>query len=255
MSTDPYRDPGTRDEERSPVAGSSLGSMRSEHNLVPFKTAMRVPVLAAGAGLAIGVVMSKGQPLSLLAGALVIAGFVAWGYLRQRRLKDLRVMLHQGGVVVERGGVREVVLYDDVDELWLIGKRYQGLLIVTSVRMTRHGGSDVIVPITVSEPNDLLSELNRRSSSRLIPEALAAARAGQALTFSGVTVTREGIRVGDDWATFEDLSLIRFQSGRIILHRRTTLVAWHQIDHTCVPHPFVLVALISALTPKTMTEQ
>jgi hypothetical protein len=262
----PYRAQAARPEEPSPppkTREERLGAVVSEHSAVPLRRALRAPAavsaLAFGATMfglrgvvsevaACGVNRSPSAPLLALAIVLPVVLFV-WTSRRAFMNRSVRVLVHQSGVVVARGASRDIVPFDDVDELWIGGTRKSDVLRINETTLVLTDGTRHRVPLVVESPDVLYRELTRHCSQPLVADALHAVAAGEQLTFAAVIVDKEAIRVGDGVARFAELTLVRFESGRVKLFKGTRLIAWRTIDLTEVPHPTVLMRVLKELAP------
>jgi len=169
-------------------------------------------------------------------------------------LRGVTVALHRDGLVIHRRAKSTTVLWDDVDELWMNGDRKNGFLRILDVTVRLHDRKRITVPLQLTGSARLYNEIVKGCSTPLIPQALDALRRGEVLTFGPFKVDANGIRNRWFWeTTWSELSLVRFHSGEIALHKRTRFLNWRTIDLTDIPHATVLIRVIREYAPKCET--
>jgi hypothetical protein len=152
-----------------------------EYLPVPFQRALLIPAAICSVLLVVLLVQADDRLFMAIALALP-TGLFAWlmqGALRNRKL---RVRLHQDGVVVARGAAHDAILFDEVDEVWMVGERKNGILMMTATKLVLTDGTRHVVPLTIQEPTGLYNAISRRCSQSLVPDALRAIAAGETLT-------------------------------------------------------------------------
>ncbi|TKD01481.1 DUF6585 family protein [Polyangium fumosum] len=231
-------------------AEDRLGKLRSVHRatrrgvVVPLVFAMGLLVLASFLGATAdglrGLLLSL--PFSLACFALL-----AIPALRRR---GLCIEVHDGGLVVLQGRARAVVVFEDVDEIWLVLDRRSSpagdMAIICAVRLVEHGGAEHTVPLDVELGYEITRHIVRHCSLPLAADAEQALRAGETLTFGKVRIDAEAILLGESRAAWKDLRLVRMQPGRIAFFRGQTLIPWRTISLDKVPHPTVFMSLVRA---------
>nr|WP_281329355.1 DUF6585 family protein [Polyangium sp. 6x1] len=170
------------------------------------------------------------------------------------RRRKLRIEVHDGGLVVHQGRARAVVVFEDVDELWLELDRRSSwagdVALICAVRLVEHGGAEHTVPLGVELGHEITRHIIRHCSLPLVADAEQALRAGETLTFGKVRIDAEAILVGESRAAWKDLSLVRMQPGRIAFFRGQTVIPWRTVALDEVPHPTVFMNLVRACAPR-----
>lgn len=262
MSSFPYRTPATRPPDAivAPVdEATRLGGLRSTHSGGSLQRLLAGPALASFLVLGVGILASfvvnhpststiLAIPLISVAFAAISFGLLAWPLLRRR---DLRIDLHADGLVVHRRGARDVVIFDDVGEVWYeLTHHLYGQVTIPSLRLVELSGATHQVPLAVEDLLTVASAIQRRCSDHLLSEARKALSEGEALTFGRTRLDRDGITIGAASASWSELRLVRLQPGRAIFYRRWPLLSWRTVSHDAVPHPTVFLRLVTELAPR-----
>jgi hypothetical protein len=245
-----------------PDEATRLGALRKTYAPGPLWRVVVFPGLLSLAIL-VGALASAGSVANLatLGSMLFFALFfavaafllIAWTPLRRRHL---RIDLHEGGLVIRGLGAREVVIFEDVGELWYDVEYHQyGQAIITGLRLVEASGVKHQVSIRVEDGVGLLNTVLRRCSEPLMAEARAALREGDTLTFGKVKLDRDGITIGDARAAWSELQLVRLQPGKALFLRGSSLLAWRTVKHDAIPHPTVFLRLVIELSPKVENDE
>ena len=257
--SDPYRAPS---DETAPETAraidpiAALGPIRSTHTPAPLRRSLAAPVTAAvsigfvGTMLAITTFVGAKIFLGILPFMLAVFVLLAWGPLR---LRGTRVELHAQGVVVESPRGRDVIAFEDTDEVWwkldLQSTWFGTIMWIRSLRLVDHEGRSHTIPTQLEGGVDLARAIVQRCSDALQVEAVRALRNGETLTFADIQIDRDAIR-GPGWAArWSDLSLVRYAPGRIALFRGQRIVPWRKIALDRVPHPTIFVKLVTESAP------
>jgi hypothetical protein len=103
--------------------------------------------------------------VALIGVLLIIASFVL---ITPLRLRGMVIALHRDGLKIDKRGRSTLVLWDDVNEVWIAR--------IVETRMRLHDGSWVKVPLQVDDPSRLYGAIVRGCSAPLVDEALLAIR-------------------------------------------------------------------------------
>ncbi len=262
MSSFPYRTPAQRPPNAivAPVdEATRLGGLRSTHSGGSLQRLLMVPALLSLVlfGVAISSPFIDNYPdsstivvslLVALAVAATVFGLLARSLLRRR---DLRIDLHADGLIVHRRGSRDVVIFEDVSEVWYeLTHHLYGQVTVPSMRLVEFSGVTHRVPLTVEDLVAVAGAIQRRCSDHLLSEARQALSEGESLTFGSTLLDRNGITIGGVPASWSELRLVRLQPGRAIFFRRWPLLPWRTVSHDAVPHPGVFLRLVMELAPR-----
>jgi hypothetical protein len=226
-----------------------LGHLRSTHEPKRLAYALLPAFALVALSAFVALIYARRFDTSTLAIAtpFAILAAVAASAIAIRRRRFL-VELHAHGVVVTTGSSRDVVLFEDVDELWLELDRADSpwgmIATVRALRLVDHGGAAHRVPVGGDAPPELVRWISQHCSQRLAPAAVNAIREGDTLTFGDVRIDRTGIRTPAWEASWIELRLVRIQPGRIVLFRRSKLVPWRVLKLDAVPHPGVLTRVV-----------
>jgi hypothetical protein len=249
MARAPYRAPSDTPPARQETGDSQLlGVHRLTCTPPPLARALApacglfLMLLAMGALLAVNSgpgVFAAVVPFSVL-GFLMLG----WSPLRRRRL---RVDLHAHGVAVSHGSRREVVPFEDVDEVWMIldsrKTSMREIALVSALRLVLHDGSSRRVPTDIPGGSQIARAVILHCSHPLRAQAAEALKAGETLTFGSLKLDRTWLR-GPRWAVrWSDVSLVRFMPGRMSIFRRQRFIPWRTIGLDRVPHPTVFIEL------------
>jgi hypothetical protein len=254
VAAEPYRTPAPREQAPSPPRdeAAALGSLRSTHG--PAKAArspLTIPLVIAICLLPAVVLITRAPdgetPLLGLLGAPMIAVLIAW-VVRSGRPAD-SVDLHQHGVVVHgRGGTRDVVLFEDVDALWIEHRWVRGWMsefaLISAVRLVLHDGTSHRVPGEVERGAELMRWIFRHCSDPLLPDARAALAAGETLTFGKAQLDGEGVTIRGARARWDEIRLVRASLGKLALFRRMPIFAWRTVEMDSIPHPTIFGRLV-----------
>jgi hypothetical protein len=161
-------------------------------------------------------------------------------------------------VLVDWGARHEIAAFDEVDEVWTSLDALPGLTrdvtIVTSLRLVLQDGSTRWIPTSLPGADAVARAVFQQCSRPLQAQAIEALRAGETLTFGPVQLDRTRLRGGSWTVRWEELSLLRFGSGRLALFRGQRIVPWRTIRLDRVPHPLVLVNLLRHCAPGARLE-
>lgn len=183
--------------------------------------------------------------------ALVAFLLLAWSPLRTRHL---RVDLHANGVVVSTAGMRRIIAFENVDEVWMVLDPVRSPLgtiaWIRALRVVDRDGVSHRIPTNINGGAEIGQWVVRHCSNPLRADATRALREGETLTFGKVQLDRDGIR-GPSWATqWHQLSLARYAPGRITLFRGQRVIPWRSIRLDRVPHPLLFAKLVTECAPK-----
>ncbi|WP_437958311.1 DUF6585 family protein [Sorangium sp. So ce119] len=252
MQPHPFRQPAER--PTAPPEDQRLGELRSVHaqrrNFALFQVARGALLLVFTSVIGAVIAGWQGFFLSLPFG---LAGFavLASAALRHR---GLRIELHDHGVVVARREGREVVVFDDVDEVWFDLDRsstpFGSFVFLRGVRLVEHSGAQRSVPVEVADGQEVARRILLCCSHPLMDDARRAISDGEALTFGPVRLDGQGIAIREHNAAWSALSLVRLQSGRVAFFRGQTVFPWKTVSLDRVPHPTVFARLVTERAPR-----
>lgn len=258
MDHEPYRSlasppPSASDGEGKDEA-TRLGLLRSVHRALPIwrsvLPAIVIPVVGVNAALLGQFDRTMLYVVSVF--GLLIFAIVAWPPLRRR---GLRLEVHAHGIVVVTPRTREATVFEDIDELWyelsvhsLAGWKVARIVLV---RLVDHAGIEHRVPLAVNDAVTASQWIVKHCSDRLLPDAQAALRAGETLTFGDVRIDRECIALGKDAAVaWSAIRLARMQPGSIALFKRISMLPWRTVRLDRIPHPTLFVRLFRELAAR-----
>jgi hypothetical protein len=197
----------------------------------------------------LGVVMGAQRQVAIFAivecAVVLISLVLCWEPLRTRRV---RVEVHASGVAVWKGRKRDVVLFDNVNEVWLsldhLTTPLGRVARVKALRLVDHSGTSHRVPAALRRGDEIVRWVLRECSDPLVSEALRAFRAGEPLTFGKVRLDRSGIRDSSWSVEWRRLKLVRLAPGRISLFRWQTVFPCRTILLDRIPHPTVFLKVM-----------
>ncbi|WP_394831021.1 hypothetical protein LVJ94_31375 [Pendulispora rubella] len=254
MQPAPYRSPAEKPEppQEPKDEASVLGALRSTHAALPLWRGLLPAIAVVVILILVAIVLAPSAGAIVFAIVLPSAALLflvlGWSPLRARAL---RVDLHANGVVVTDATRREVIAFEDVDEVWYdMDSLGTPVPLIRAIVLVDHQGAKHPVPLTVQNCATIAQWITRQCSDPLMANAVQALRSGETLTFGQVEVDRTGIRTRS-WATrWSDLRLVRIAPGRVHLFRRQTVFPWRTVRHDQVPHPSIFVKLVTECAQK-----
>jgi hypothetical protein len=251
----PYREPAPIDPDPGPLPRSDLerlGPLRGVHVPPPLHRALVAPVLIAA--LVEGVGLVAGAP-TLLVTPFALLGFalLSWPPLR---LRGLSLELHAEGLVISRAAARDLVAFEDVNEIWFELDTFQGRAgaALRALRLVDHAGAAHHVPLGVTGAVAVVDAVLRVCSAPLLAEARRALDEGETLTFGRVELDRTGIRAGRARLSWPEIRLVVVQQARVFVYRRFPIFAWCTVRLDRIPHPTVFTALVTACAPRVRVD-
>jgi hypothetical protein len=260
---EPYRQPSAPPEEAAPPPpprdeGVRLGARRSRHPRPSLARSLGTAHIAASC---LFVVIGATLTLSLHDNVpmLLLGSLAAFDMARRAamhsRARGLVVDLHDAGLVVTVAKLRDVVFFEDIDEVWMRITRERRFAIVRALRLIDRSGKTHVVPLAVDDAAAIARAVVLAASHPLYDDARSALAAGQTLTFGEHRLDGEGIAlVGRRGRTrwripWSELRLVRRAPGRVSLVRHRT-IAWRvpaevRVDLSRVPHPTLFARLVS----------
>lgn len=242
----PYRAPPEIPEDPPPEPVSQsvrLGSLRSLHAAPALWRALVGPILITALVFVFGLALSTPAIALLVAAATLVV--LAWSPLG---LWGVTIALHAGGVVVSRRGSRDVVIFEDVDEVWfdIHPLHTQEGAYLLALRIVDLAGGRHRVPLAVEQGFALGNAVIRACSEPMLVEARRALAAGERLTFGNVQVDAEGIAVRGARIPWRQVRLVRVQPHRLALFGRLPVLPWRVVRLDRIPNPDVLTRLVAA---------
>jgi hypothetical protein len=261
----PYRIAAPRPPEAIvplPDEATRLGPLRKTYVPPPLWRTLLFPTLLSLMLLVVAVCSTGAYNgfVDLASLLLIVLGFggaavliMAWTPLR---LRHVEIDLHVGGLVTRRRDGRDVVIFEDVSEVWFHLERLShGGVRTTGLRLVELSGGGYQVSGHVEDAIGLLDAVLRRCSEPLVAEARSALQEGEVLTFGDVLLDRDGITLGDTRCPWSELRLVRFQQGKTLFLRQAPAFAWRTVwgtvKHDAIPHPTVFLRLVSELAPRS----
>jgi hypothetical protein len=183
--------------------------------------------------------------LTLAFVALVAIVGAVWTVLSPLRGGRYTISLHEHGLAVVRAERREEIEFAHVDAVWvelkMVRRHFASMALIKALRLVEHDGTSHRVPM----PDPVLCQaIVRRCSESLLGEARRALAAGESLQFAGIGFSRSGLTVGGDTRSWDALSLVRYQPGRLVFFARSRLWSWKTVRLDRIPHPTVFLKLV-----------
>lgn len=255
---DPYREQldeaADQDVEDPRERLGALRLVEPKDNKLAMQLARRRGIYAAVIAVVI-IVSTPTNAKSLVTALAVVVLFVFGPVLPALwRYWTTKIELHESGLVVHEGSTSDVILFEDVDEVWLDLEHGDKLALINGLRLVDNDGVTHRVPFPLMMPDEVLRSVYQNCSLSLLADARRALDDGEDLTFGDVTVASEGILVGDTGTRWESLDLVRFHSGRIEFFRDRSRRAWRKVKLDEVPHPDLFSTLVRQLAPRTEDE-
>jgi hypothetical protein len=207
-----------------------------------------VLITAVAVGV-IAVVLPAPPAYLLMPFASVFFVVLGWAPLR---IRGFSVVLHEHGLVLQRGGDRRPVPFDDVDEVWLVTDTVQGRAgaSLRAMRLVTYSAEVHRLPLGVIGAPTIAGAVLRACSQPLAADAREAFQHGETLVFGDVRIDRTGISVGRARRSWSELRLGVVARGRVFLYGRLPVLSWRTIRFDRVPHPTVFIGLLGGVLPK-----
>jgi hypothetical protein len=262
MPSPPYRVPAPRPPEPPPLPvdeATKLGVVRSVHVARPIWSWLLRPALLAGSLAYLGfrpayelarAYSESGRApefgQSVFPALAFLAAGAALGYFSAEplRLRGLRIELHAFGIVVARRRSRDVVFFEDVDEVWLQFAPVSVHMLIDALTLIDRHGKKHRVPMQVTDASLVASWITQSCSAPLFPEARKALDAGEELTFARMRFDRDAIAFGNKRVKWSEFRLVRLLPGRVVFFRGMPVFPWRTVKLDAVPHPTVFESLV-----------
>jgi hypothetical protein len=215
-----------------------------------------VAVVIAGVGASLWPTVGAGAFVVALPFAVLAFALFAWAPFRRRHL---RVDLHAAGIAVTKSRQSFAVLFEDVDEVWMVLDRVRPVptmtvALIVGLRLVLHDRSERLIPTNVQGADAIVRAVLLSCSQPLQASALEALRGGETLTFGRLRIDRTGLR-GPSWTMlWADVTLVRRLSGRLSFFGWQRVFPRRTIWLDEVPHPTVFATLVTECASKTETE-
>jgi hypothetical protein len=168
-----------------------------------------------------------------------------WLAIGPLRVRGVRVILHQRGLIVSTRRTRDVILFSTVRDVWwdglstfAYGARIAGLRLVDD-RSRPH-----IVPVGLDRGDEVIRWVERHCTEPLTAEARAALQGGETLTFGAVSFDREHLCFRKVRVPWGRIRLVRLLPGRVAFFRSLPVFPWRSVRLDRVPHPSLFVRLL-----------
>lgn len=258
VSSPPYRTPGSHDGNAPahPEETARLGKLRSTHR--PAQVSRQV-LLALPLGVVVMVLaklpaLRHPDELGVLAlSVLVTFAIVAVVVVRiNSSRKGCQVDVYEGGLVAQRRDKHDIIVFDNVDELWFeqTGTWPHPVNRIRALRFVDRDGTQHRASIEVEDSLEVLRWTLRQCSDPLLPEARAVIAAGETVTFGKIRLDRDGITIGNARCWWRDIRFVRSHLGALSLFRRRPILAWRTVALDTIPHPTVFGRLVAEHVPR-----
>lgn len=204
-------------------------------------------VVALVGGIVLAITSDAGM-LCLSAIGLALVAFGVWAVRWSRAYTDLRVALHEQGLVYSAGGEDQVYRWDELAEIGqvIITPRHGDYDRRTShtYRLVTHDGRKLVLNDRLQGITDLGQALQKAASPRLLEAALARFAQGETLTFGKLSVGREGLTLGRRTLAWGDLASAQLSGNHVYITAKGRKATWAGLPVRELPNVLVLLALI-----------
>jgi len=204
---------------------------------------------------------STGFSSLVIAGvALVVTGlafFVNYGASLIRRAwrnRGAQVYLCTGGLLLIKDRGAEAMRWDQIAEIWRAfsefysyGRKYY---VLRQFLLRRADGTVLTLDNAFRGFKEIGAAVEQQLVSRLLPGALAAYHAGQAVSFGPISVYAQGVSMnnGQRILSWNELDRVQIAQGVISFKKKGSIQALATVPIARLPNACVFAALVSAVT-------
>ena len=178
---------------------------------------------------------------------MLLGAAATYSVFRQR---NRRVHLHEHGIVEERGARRVEILWDEVETLVSARQRVtQAAGLVThhieTHKLKTSTGKKLMVDHLLADIASLGDAVEHQVSLCLLPKIRARLANGEAVSFSPLTVTDQGIARGQKTLAWEQVAGAETAHGEVRIFRHGEPTAWVKVRYGSLSNAQALLTLIS----------
>ena len=186
--------------------------------------------------------------------------------LKAFRNRNLRVYVHEQGVVYLKRNGNEVIRWDQIAAVWhKVKKRTSttstrnpstgytttstSTTIYHSYIVQRADGAKVVFDGTFSRLRELGQTIEQGSARYLLPRAIAAFNAGQPVVFGKMYVNFSGVSDGKKTLPWSELKSIKVDenNGTIAIRKQGKWLNWSNLSLSETPNILVFEALVNSI--------
>ena len=241
-------------EAQQLVATYQLGMPVAEFGskLTAGKLVSSILFLLIGAGFLVLSLTTSSSSSGLLALLLISLLFIGLGlasfivmYLR----RNLHIYVCPEGLLYVNGDKADVIRWDQIEVVWTqVTKRYyNGVYTGTTHLYTVRRGDGATFKFSdkFHKVGDLGTIIERETSRRLLPKAIAAYNAGMPVTFGKLTVSQQGVSNGKELLPWYQIKGIQVNRGIVTVSKEGKWLNWASIAVSRTPNIFVFMGLVN----------
>ncbi len=241
MTAESYRTPGNLD----PTA--RVGLVVREFRSLPWWTSRQTKFAALGA-LGIGgwitvSMAAKYGAIGLLAPLLLLFGVAVVLHSRARGAKDMAILVHEDGIVVETPPSRAVVHFEDVREVSAYAEREDGNSVLTHLTLRDPAGVHVL-PVGLLNAESIVGIIQERTLGPEYEHSVVQLTAGAPLQFGDVILDRFGINTAHWSIRWDKLTHLVIDHGAVQLFRDNLTKPSACIFWEHIPNPLLFSRLV-----------
>lgn len=241
MAGGPYRKLAQVGPEPEPY----VGSLQSIHRPPSLRRVLGGALLTGSVVFAEGVLLFGAGWGTMVLVALGVCGVLSWWPIRTQ---GPSVAVHSEGLVLSRQRRSAVISFESVSEVWFDIPRFLAgpAKYLRALVLVDETGKAHRVPLVGDGAATIVEAVTQHCSDPLLREAREAMAEGQTLTFGPAKLDAAGIAVGGKRASWSELGEVVIEPGRVLLFRRSPILAWRSMRLDRVPHPSVFLTLLAA---------
>lgn len=174
---------------------------------------------------------------------------LGYGISRMRaagRNRGARVYLCTDGVMRVKAGEVEAIGWDHFTAVQKIFTSVQGISTLNQYILYQTGKMPLVLDKTFDGFGELGAEIEREVTRHLLPGAIAAYEAGQAVSFGPVSATFQGLSVQEGRKTlpWEELGEVYVDKGFTTIKKRGALLTWEKLSVSQMLNLCVFIPLV-----------
>lgn len=230
----------------------------------------RKQVVAGIANLVIGIVLGglcwllmsqetdSDTGIALLLGGLGLLAIAASIYMFSYGAiyKSWHIYVFEQGFLFKKGNeAPQPFRWDQIEAVWYEVTRHytNGIYTGTShrYRVRRKDGYQIVLNDRFANVGQLGDTISNQITRTLLPQVIAAYKAGQTITFGPLSVNQQGlVNVLGHVLPWSEIKDIAMQRGYVAVSRSGKWLKWSSLPVKSIPNVFVFIALVKALLKK-----
>ncbi|MEO5928491.1 MAG: DUF6585 family protein [Candidatus Kapaibacterium sp.] len=228
---------------------SDLGNLRSEHRMAQRSTLPSNLITGIGAVCFILGILFGGGMLIGTGLALAAVGVGVWYSIW--RLRNMRALVYDGGIVSERNGNTVKFRWDDVVDLYesVTRKSINGIYVATEHLYTVHlkDGTEAVYGALLQNTEKIGDTIRTETWNRLMTAAIDAYEAGEKVKFGYLTVSREGLGNRKEEIPWTEVKGVQVRDGMVSVKKEGKWLSWNSTMASSIPNIHVFLTLVDRI--------